>query len=76
MNYLKKIIKAGLYKFGIIAMKRSSRVYLPEDESYRIAVAQCGRVDPTIIDGGAHRGEEIGHGGRQSGSLQLTTVFS
>lgn len=40
-------------------MKRSSRVYLPEDESYRIAVAQCGRVDPVIIDGGAHRGGSV-----------------
>ena len=40
-------------------MKRSSRVYLPEDESYRIAVAQCGRVDPLIIDGGAHRGGSV-----------------
>lgn len=40
-------------------MKRSSRVYLPEDESYRIAVAQCGRVDLVIIDGGAHRGGSV-----------------
>lgn len=40
-------------------MKRSSRVYLPEDESYRIAVTQCGRVDPVIIDGGAHRGGSV-----------------
>lgn len=40
-------------------MKRSSRVYLPEDDSYKIAVAQCGRADPVIIDGGAHRGGSV-----------------
>lgn len=56
---MKKIIKAWLYQFGIIAMKRSSGVYLPEDESYKIAIAQCGRADPAIIDGGAHRGGSV-----------------
>jgi len=56
---VKKIIKACLFKFGIIAMKRSSRVYLPEDDSYRIATEQCGLVDPVIIDGGAHRGASV-----------------
>lgn len=40
-------------------MKRSSGVYLPEDESYKIAIAQCGRADPIIIDGGAHRGGSV-----------------
>ena len=56
---MKQIIKAFLGKFGIIVMKRSSRVYLPEDDSYRIAVKQCGRLDPVIIDGGAHRGGSV-----------------
>lgn len=56
---MKKIIKACLSQLGIIAMKRSSRVYLPEDEVYRIAVAQCDRVNPVIIDGGAHRGGSV-----------------
>lgn len=40
-------------------MKRSSGVYLPEDESYKIVIAQCGRADPVIIDGGAHRGGSV-----------------
>ncbi len=40
-------------------MKRSSRVYLPEDESYRIAVERCGLAAPLIIDGGAHRGGSV-----------------
>lgn len=40
-------------------MKRSSRVYLPEDDAYRISVELCGRSDPVIIDGGAHRGGSV-----------------
>ena len=56
---MKKIIKAGLYKLGIIALKRASRVYLPEDDSYRIAVERCALDDPVIIDGGAHRGGSV-----------------
>lgn len=56
---MKRIIKTSLGKFGIIVMKQSSRVYLPEDDSYRIAAGQCGRLDPVIIDGGAHRGGSV-----------------
>lgn len=56
---MKAIIKALLWKFGIIAMKRSSRGYLPEDESYRIALEQCGESAPVIIDGGAHKGATV-----------------
>ena len=40
-------------------MKRSSRVYLPEDESYRIALDLCGEAAPVIIDGGAHKGGTV-----------------
>ena len=40
-------------------MKRSSRVYLPEDESYWIALEQCGEANPVIIDGGAHKGGTV-----------------
>lgn len=40
-------------------MKRASRVYLPEDESYRIAVEQCGKAAPVIVDGGAHTGGTV-----------------
>jgi FkbM family methyltransferase len=56
---LKTIIKALLRKFGIIAMHRSSRVYLPEDDSYRIALEQSGERTPVIIDGGAHLGATV-----------------
>ena len=54
---IKKLIKAGLKRFGIIAMKRSSRAYLPEDESYRIVASLVDTDEPVIIDGGAHLGD-------------------
>lgn len=56
---MKKFVKAVLRKFGVILLKRSSGVYLPEGESYRIVCGLCGRQDPVIIDGGAHRGGSV-----------------
>lgn len=56
---MKKLIKGILNKLGIIAFKRSSRVYLPEEDSYRIAVELCGKQSPIIVDGGAHRGGSV-----------------
>jgi FkbM family methyltransferase len=56
---VRAIVKAFLRKFGIILMKQSSRVYLSENESYRIALEQCGEAAPVIIDGGAHVGETV-----------------
>lgn len=56
---MKKIIKVILKCFGIVAFKRASRVYLPEDDSYRVAVVQCGKTKPVVVDGGAHRGGSV-----------------
>jgi FkbM family methyltransferase len=56
---LKKLIKEILNSLGVVVMKRASRVYLPEDESYRVALEQCGSRAPVIIDGGAHRGATV-----------------
>lgn len=56
---MKKLIKGVLNKLGIIAFKRSSKVYLPEEESYRIAIEICDKQIPVIIDGGAHRGGSV-----------------
>ena len=54
---LKNILRLALKRFGIVAFKRSSQVYIPEDESYRIVSALAGRSDPVVIDGGAHLGD-------------------
>jgi FkbM family methyltransferase len=56
---MKAVLKAFLRDFGIILMRRSSRVYLPEDECHRIALEQCGKSAPIIIDGGAHKGATV-----------------
>jgi FkbM family methyltransferase len=56
---MKKIIKSILRMFGLIIMKRASRVYLPDDETYRIAIAECGEKAPIIFDGGAHTGGTV-----------------
>ncbi|WP_035383204.1 FkbM family methyltransferase [Ferriphaselus sp. R-1] len=50
-------IKALLKRMGIIAVRQSSRVYLPEDESYRIVASLVGCKDPVVFDGGAHLGD-------------------
>lgn len=56
---INRLIKSGLRHLGIIAFKRSSRVYLPEEESYRIVAELVGRHDPVIFDGGAHLGDMV-----------------
>jgi FkbM family methyltransferase len=53
---IKQFLRGALKRCGIIAFKRSSRVYIPEDESYRIVANLVGCSDPVIIDGGAHLG--------------------
>lgn len=56
---MKQLIKSSLKRFGIIAFKRSSRVYLPEEESYRVVAELVGRPDPVVVDGGAHLGDMV-----------------
>ena len=54
---IKKFFKKLLERLGIVAFKRSSRVYIPEDDSYRIVASLLDRTKPVIIDGGAHLGD-------------------
>ncbi len=56
---IKKLLRGMLKRFGIVAFKRSSRVYIPEEESYRIVSRLVGRPDPVVIDGGAHLGDMV-----------------
>ena len=53
---VKQFLRRILNRFGIVAFKRSSRIYIPEDESYRIVADLVGCSAPAIIDGGAHLG--------------------
>lgn len=61
---IKKLIRRLLKRLGIVAFKRSSRVYIPEEESYRIVSVLVGRSDPIVIDGGAHLGDMVKRFGR------------
>lgn len=53
---IKQFLRRILNRFGIVAFKRSSRIYIPEDESYRIVAKLVECPAPAIIDGGAHLG--------------------
>lgn len=68
---IKRLLKRGLRHFGIVAFKRSSNVYVPEDESYLIVSRLVGRVDPVVIDGGAHLGDMV----EKFGALLPEAVF-
>lgn len=56
---MKKLIKGVLRRIGIVAFKRSTGIYVPDEDAYRIAVEQCGKSTPVIVDGGAHRGDSV-----------------
>lgn len=56
---IKTLARRLLKRLGIVALTRSSRVYIAEDESFRIASNLIGRVDPVVIDGGAHLGDMV-----------------
>jgi FkbM family methyltransferase len=52
---LKRLLRA----LGIVAFKRSSGVYVPEDELPALLLSLCGKPNPTVVDGGAHRGDFV-----------------
>ena len=56
---IKKLLRLALKRFGIVAFKRSSHVYIPEEETYRIVSVLAGCSAPVVIDGGAHLGDMV-----------------
>ncbi len=68
---LKRLVKAALKRFGIVAFKRSSRVYVPEDDAYRIVASLVDTDEPEIIDGGAHLGDVPDNMGPLFGSARF-----
>jgi FkbM family methyltransferase len=51
------IIRGLLTALGVIAFKRSSRVYIPDEEIHSIIAKLINKSNPVIIDGGAHLGD-------------------
>jgi FkbM family methyltransferase len=56
IRLVKQIIKAALAAVGVVIFKRSTGIYIGEDETPRLALQLCGSAEPSIIDGGTHKG--------------------
>ena len=56
IRFLKQIVKRLLASFGLIIFKRSTGIYIGENEIPSLALRLCGVAQPVIIDGGAHEG--------------------
>lgn len=54
--FLKKIIKWLLARLGVVIFKRSTGIYIGEEETPALALRICGTAQPVIVDGGAHKG--------------------
>jgi FkbM family methyltransferase len=48
-----------LRRFDIVVFRRSSGLYLPEDEVPALVRRLCDRPDPIVVDGGAHKGDFV-----------------
>jgi FkbM family methyltransferase len=56
---IKSLLKSVLKRFGVVAFKRRSGLYLPEDEMPQFVQRLCGKPEPLVVDGGAHRGDFV-----------------
>ena len=54
-----RFLKALLRRFGVIAFKRSTGIYLPEDEMPQLVQRLCDKPAPVVVDGGAHLGDFV-----------------
>jgi FkbM family methyltransferase len=71
IQLIKRLIKTVLIHFDIVIFKRSSRVYIAEDESYSIVAKLTKSHSPVIIDGGAHLGDAV----QSLGALMPAATF-
>jgi FkbM family methyltransferase len=51
------MMRGLLTALGVVAFKRSSRVYIPDEEIHSIIAKLIHKPNPVIIDGGAHLGD-------------------
>jgi len=56
---LKLAVKALLARFGVVIFKRSTGIYIAENETPALALRLCGIAEPMVVDGGAHRGSFV-----------------
>lgn len=56
IRFIKRSVKAIAASWGVVMFKRSTGIYLPEDEMPQLVQRLCGKAAPVVVDGGAHRG--------------------
>ena len=56
IRFLQRSIKAIAARWGVVMFKRSTGLYLPEEDMPRVVYRLCGKTNPLIVDGGAHQG--------------------
>jgi len=56
IRLLKGAVKWVLRNFGLVIFKRSTGIYIGEDETPELVLRLCATVAPMVVDGGAHRG--------------------
>src|SRR5208282_3639638 len=56
VRLIKRAVKWLLSRFGLVIFKRSTGIYIGEEETAALALRLCGIENPLIIDGGAHKG--------------------
>jgi len=56
IRLVKQTIKMLMARFGLVIFKRSTGIYVGEDETPALALRLCGTPKPFIVDGGAHKG--------------------
>lgn len=54
-----KLLKSLLRRWDVVAFRRSTGLYLPEDEMPALLRRLCDRPAPVVVDGGAHRGDFV-----------------
>ena len=56
IRFIKRLIKGVLVSFGLVIFKRSTGIYIGEEETPALAPRLCGTAQPVTVDGGAHKG--------------------
>ena len=57
---VKNKVRKALYRAGVIAFRRSSRIFLPEEEVYSVLARLVADISsPVVIDGGSHKGDMV-----------------
>lgn len=71
IRFFKQLIKALAARWGVVMFKRSTGLYLPEDEMPLLVYRLCDKTIPLVVDGGAHKGDFVHAIRRESPSARF-----